>query len=164
MEWPPLWSSGQEFLATDLEARVRFPVLSEKEISGSGTGSTQPREYNWGDTWQKSSGSCLENREYSRMDPSRWPRGTLYPQKLAITSPTSGGRSVGIFRSRSQATEFFFTRWRWLEASLPCRFTAWETALVIHWMIPWFGLNVAETGDNPCLGRGSNSDSLPFSL
>jgi hypothetical protein len=30
----------------------------------------------------------------------------LYPQKLASTSPTSGGRSVGIDRSRSQATEF----------------------------------------------------------
>jgi hypothetical protein len=25
----------------------------------------------------------LENREYGRRDPSRWPRGTLYPQKLA---------------------------------------------------------------------------------
>jgi hypothetical protein len=30
----------------------------------------------------------------------------LYPQKLALTSPTSGGRSVGIVRSRTQATEF----------------------------------------------------------
>jgi UbiD family decarboxylase len=30
---------------------------------------------------------------------------TLYPQKLALTSPTSGGRSVGIVRSRTQATE-----------------------------------------------------------
>jgi hypothetical protein len=39
--------------------------------------------------------------------PSRWPRGTLYPQKLAITSPTSGGRSVGIIRSRTQTMEFF---------------------------------------------------------
>jgi hypothetical protein len=29
---------------------------------------------------KKSSGSCLENREYSSRDPSRWPRGTLYPQ------------------------------------------------------------------------------------
>jgi hypothetical protein len=45
---------------------------------------------------RNSSGSCLENREYGHRDPSRWPRGTLYPQKLAITSPTSGGRSVGI--------------------------------------------------------------------
>jgi hypothetical protein len=34
------------------------------------------------------------------------PRGTLYPQKLAITSPTSGGRSVGIVRSRTQTMEF----------------------------------------------------------
>jgi hypothetical protein len=33
-----------------------------KKSSGSGTGSTQPREYNWGATWEKSSGSCLENR------------------------------------------------------------------------------------------------------
>jgi hypothetical protein len=30
----------------------------------------------------------------------------LYPQKLALTSPTSGGRSVGIVRSRTKkATE-----------------------------------------------------------
>jgi hypothetical protein len=36
------------------------------------------------------------------------PRGTLYPQKLAITSPTSGGRSVGIVRTRAQTMEFFF--------------------------------------------------------
>jgi hypothetical protein len=54
----------------------------------------------------ESSGSCLENREYDGRNPSRWPRGTLYPQKLAITSPTSGGRSVGIVRSRAQAMEF----------------------------------------------------------
>ena len=32
----------------------------------------------------------------------------LYPQKLALTSPTGGGRSVGIVRSRTKATEFFF--------------------------------------------------------
>jgi hypothetical protein len=57
---------------------------------------------------KKSSGSCLENREYGRRDPSRWPRGTFYPQKLAITSPTSGGRSVGIVRSRTQTMEFSF--------------------------------------------------------
>jgi len=30
----------------------------------------------------------------------------LYPQKLALTSPTSGGRSVGMVRSRTKATEF----------------------------------------------------------
>jgi len=30
----------------------------------------------------------------------------LYPLKLALTSPTGGGRSVGIVRSRTKATEF----------------------------------------------------------
>jgi hypothetical protein len=44
---------------------------------------------------RKSSGSGLESREYSHSDPSRLPRGTLYLQKLAVTSPTRGGRSVG---------------------------------------------------------------------
>jgi hypothetical protein len=48
------------------------------------------------------------NREYSRMDPSGWPRGTLYPQKLELTSPISVGRSVGIVRSLTQAMEFSF--------------------------------------------------------
>jgi hypothetical protein len=36
-----------EFLATDPEARVRFPALPNfLRSSGSGTGSTQPREDN----------------------------------------------------------------------------------------------------------------------
>jgi hypothetical protein len=42
-----------------------------------------------------------------RGNPLRWPCNTLYPQKLALTSPKSGGRSVGIVRSRTKATEFF---------------------------------------------------------
>jgi hypothetical protein len=54
----------------------------------------------------KSSGCGLENREYVRRDPSRRPRGTLYQENLALTSPTSGGRSVGIVRSRAQTMEF----------------------------------------------------------
>jgi hypothetical protein len=57
-----------------------------------------------------SSGFGLESREYGRRDPSRWPRGTLYPQKLALTSPSSGGRSVGIVRSWAQATELSYER------------------------------------------------------
>jgi hypothetical protein len=48
----------------------------------------------------------LESREYSRRDPSRWQRGTLYPQKLALTSPTSGGCLVSLVRLRTQAMEF----------------------------------------------------------
>jgi hypothetical protein len=55
---------------------------------------------------RKSSGSGLESRRNGRTDSSRWPRGTFYAKKLALSSPTSGGRSVGIVRSRTQATEF----------------------------------------------------------
>jgi hypothetical protein len=55
---------------------------------------------------RNSGGSSLDNREYGRGDSSRWPRDTLYPQKLAITSFTSGGRSVGIVRSRTKAKVF----------------------------------------------------------
>jgi hypothetical protein len=55
---------------------------------------------------RKSSGSGLENRKYGCRDPSRWPRDTLYPQTLTLTSPTSGGRSVSIVLSRTKATEF----------------------------------------------------------
>jgi hypothetical protein len=47
----------------------------------------------------------LEIWEYGRRDLSRWPRGTLYPQKLALISPTSGGRSVDIVRLRTKAKE-----------------------------------------------------------
>jgi hypothetical protein len=45
--------------------------------------------------------SGLENRDYDR----RGHATLLYQQKLALTSPTNGGRSVGIVRSRTKATE-----------------------------------------------------------
>jgi hypothetical protein len=61
---------------------------------------------------RNSSGSGLENREYGCVDPLVWPRDTLYPLKLAITSPTSGGRSVGIVRLRTKATEVDFYQLR----------------------------------------------------
>jgi hypothetical protein len=54
---------------------------------------------------RKTSCSGLENRGYSRRNPSRRPRDTLRPQTLALTSPISGGRSVGIVHSRTEATE-----------------------------------------------------------
>jgi hypothetical protein len=54
---------------------------------------------------RKSSVSSLENREYGRRDPSCW-HGTLYVQKLPLSSPTSGCLSVSIVRSQTQATEF----------------------------------------------------------
>jgi hypothetical protein len=45
---------------------------------------------------RKSSGSGLEIREYGQREPSCLPRGTLYPRKLALKSPTNSGRSVSI--------------------------------------------------------------------
>jgi hypothetical protein len=73
-----------------------------------------------------------------RKDPSRWPRGTLYPQMLALTLPTSGGRSVGIVCSRAQATEFVLLLWinvknysiqRVKQSSIRCKQTKIERKL-----------------------------------
>jgi hypothetical protein len=44
---------------------------------------------------------------------------SLYPQKLALTSPTSGGGSVGIVRSRTKAAELLSR----------CKFCAYEDYL-----------------------------------
>jgi hypothetical protein len=56
---------------------------------------------------RKSSGSGLEIREYGRKGSAARGYATpLYPQSLALIPPTSGGRSVGIVRFRTQATEF----------------------------------------------------------
>jgi hypothetical protein len=106
---PPLWSSGHSsrlkiqmagfdsrryqisWEAVGLEQGPRILVSTIEELLG-----------------RKGSGSGLENPEYGRRDPSLWSHGTVYPQKLALTSSTSGGRSAGIVHSRTQATEFFF--------------------------------------------------------
>jgi hypothetical protein len=55
---------------------------------------------------KKNTISGLENQDYGHRDSSRWPRGTLYPEKFALTSLTNSGRSVTLVRSRTQATEF----------------------------------------------------------
>jgi hypothetical protein len=51
--------------------------------------------------------SCLDIRKYGCGIPTCWPRGTLYPQRLPLNSPTSGGRSVGIVRSQTETTELY---------------------------------------------------------
>jgi hypothetical protein len=42
----------------------------------------------------------------------RWPRNTVYPQKLALISPTSGGRSVDIVRLRTKGHGVLYTAGR----------------------------------------------------
>jgi hypothetical protein len=64
-------------------------------------------------SWRDSSGSGPENKINGRGDLLRWQRNALYPLKLALTSPTSGGRSVGIVRWRTKPRSFFITTgWR----------------------------------------------------
>jgi hypothetical protein len=51
---PPLWSSAQSFWLQIQRSLIRFPALPDFLRSmWSGTGSTQPRENNWGTTWMK---------------------------------------------------------------------------------------------------------------
>jgi hypothetical protein len=52
---------------------------------------------------RNSSGSLLENRDCGR----EYPRDTIDPQKLALTSMTNSGGSVGIVRLRTKVTELF---------------------------------------------------------
>jgi hypothetical protein len=44
---------------------------------------------------EKVAAPVLKTEINGRGDPLRWPRDTLYPQKLALASLTSGGRSLG---------------------------------------------------------------------
>jgi hypothetical protein len=51
---PPPWSSGQGSWLQISRSRVPFPALPDfLRSSVSGTGSIQPREYNWGATWKE---------------------------------------------------------------------------------------------------------------
>jgi hypothetical protein len=104
---PPLWSGGQsswlQIQRSMFDSR-HYQIFWE--LVGLERGPLSPVNKTKELLEIKSSGSGLESREYGRRDPSRWPRGTLHPQKLALTSPTSGGLLVGIVRSQTQATEF----------------------------------------------------------
>jgi hypothetical protein len=57
---------------------------------------------------RKSSSSGLENREYDRRDSPRWPLDILYLQKLALTSQTNGGSSVGTVHSQIRPRSLFY--------------------------------------------------------
>jgi hypothetical protein len=108
---PPLWSSGQssclQIQRSEFDSRcyqIFWEIVGLERGPLSFVSTTEEL------LEIKSSGSGLENREYGRRDPSRWQRGTLYPQQLTLTSSTNGGRSVGIVRSQTQAMEFCFSR------------------------------------------------------
>jgi hypothetical protein len=73
---------------------------------------------------RSSSGSGLESRKFGCGEPLRCPLDTLYPRKFALTSLTSGGRSVGIVRWRTKVTE---------SVIFVCR--TYTTGLSIHIML-----------------------------
>jgi hypothetical protein len=53
--------------------------------------------------------SGLEIREHGcRGSAALTMRDPLYPQRFELSSPTSGGHSIGIVRSRTKATELLF--------------------------------------------------------
>jgi hypothetical protein len=107
--WPPLWYSGQSswiqiqrsrfdsrscsifWEVVVLERGPLHLVIKIEELLG-----------------RNSSGPGLGNLEYGGEDPLFWTRHTLYVRKLVLTSPTSGGRSVGIVHSRAKAMEVFY--------------------------------------------------------
>jgi hypothetical protein len=62
---------------------------------------------------RNSSGSGLKSREYGRKEPLCWP-SDVYPQKLTLTSPTSGDRSVGIVRGLRPGLLYIFFLLHWI--------------------------------------------------
>jgi hypothetical protein len=96
-KWPPLWSSDQgswlQIQRSGFNSR-RYQIFWEV------------MDLEWGPLSllstinellkRKSIVSGLENRYYGRRDPPRLPRDTVYPQKLALTSPTSSDCSVAV--------------------------------------------------------------------
>jgi hypothetical protein len=97
---PPLWSSGQsswlQIQRSGFDSR-RYQIFWEVvglERSPLGLVSTVE------ELLGRNKICCgLGKREYGLRDPSRWPPGTLYPQKLTLTSPKSDGRCSSLANS-----------------------------------------------------------------
>jgi hypothetical protein len=107
--WLPLWSSGhsswQQIQRSGFDSR-RYQIFWE--VVGLELGPLSLVSTNEELLERNSSCSGLENRKYGLGDLLHWPHDSLYPQKLALTSTTSGVLSVGIVCSWTKATEFVF--------------------------------------------------------
>jgi hypothetical protein len=104
---------------------------------------------------RKSSGSGLEGREYCHGEASSWPRCTFYSQKLALSLLTSGGRSVGIVRSRTQATKCFAAMVFHTLKSVP--YKASFTCKLREWNATVHSLKVCRAGG--IIGRREEKDN-----
>jgi hypothetical protein len=94
-------------LATDPEARVRFSVLPEKKVVDLEQGplslvstTEELLDRKIAAPVLKTENTAVGIRHADHVAPS-------IRKKLAITSPRSGGRSVGVVRSRTQTMDFF---------------------------------------------------------
>jgi hypothetical protein len=128
-------------------------MVTETEVPGSipGASSFSEKQRVWNGVQSASWGqlrSYLEGKVAApvkkteinfRGNPLRWPRDTLHPQKLELTSPTSGGRSVGIVRSRTKATEYSlvylinFDHVPWPDFSIPINIYHWPWGMSQSW-------------------------------
>jgi hypothetical protein len=106
---PPLWSSDQSFCLqikrSEFDSRRHQIFCEAVGLEWGPLSLVSPFEEL---LETKRSGSGLETRDYGagicRADYTT----PFYTQKLALTSPTSGDRLVGIVGSRTQVTEFVF--------------------------------------------------------
>jgi hypothetical protein len=96
-------------LTTDPETRVRFPALPEKKLMGLERGllslvstTEELLDGKVAAPVYKTENTAVGIRHADHVAPS-------IRKKFAITSPTSGGRSVGIVSSRTQTMVFFFS-------------------------------------------------------
>jgi hypothetical protein len=105
IKWPPLWSSGQSSWGLGFDSR-RYQIFWE--VVGLERGPLSLMriiekllEWESSDSGQESRINGRGIRCADHATPS------LYPQKLALTLPTSGGRSVGIVRLRTKGHGVF---------------------------------------------------------
>jgi hypothetical protein len=102
---PPLWSSGQSFWLQIQRSVFDSRYYQIFWVVGLERGALSLVSTIEELLERKNSGSGLET-EITAVGIRRADHATpLYPLKLALTSPTSGGRSVYVFLSRTKATE-----------------------------------------------------------
>jgi hypothetical protein len=128
-----------------------------REVEGLERGQLSPMSTTEELLGRKSNGSCLENWEYLRRGPLCLPRNTLYPQKLALSSSTSGCRSVGIVPSRTKGHGVCFVLFVW-DYARSCIFCACDAAQI--YIVLRFSSRINVNSDPPWTTEVRNSNAM----